>query len=171
MNEITEMTKSNMKSHYTAEEIAVALDLTERRIQQLAKEGILPKVEKGKYNLAECIRAYDLYVQDSSKPATPKDSKSRWLDAKAEKAELELKVFKGGLITTGEVKNAWTDLFITFRTRMLNIPTKLTPRIAACNSDLPTIENMLQSEIEDALTELSKYKPEEDSQEQQNQLD
>ena len=35
--------------------IARFLNLTERRVQQLARDGIIPKAEKGKYDLVRCV--------------------------------------------------------------------------------------------------------------------
>lgn len=53
-----------------AQQTGVAVDvvaglfgLTPRRIQQLAKEGVLPKAERGRYNLAACVRSYVAHLQ------------------------------------------------------------------------------------------------------------
>ena len=48
----------------TVKELASLLELTPRRIQQLAKEGTFPKIERGKYALDECVRAYVQYWQE-----------------------------------------------------------------------------------------------------------
>jgi hypothetical protein len=36
--------------------IAKLLNITERRLQQLAKEGVIPKTERGRYPLVESAR-------------------------------------------------------------------------------------------------------------------
>lgn len=43
--------------------IAQVFGLTPRRIQQLVAEGILPRGERGRYDLAACVRAYITYLQ------------------------------------------------------------------------------------------------------------
>lgn len=43
--------------------IARLLNITERRLQQLAREGIVPKVRHGEYPLAGCIRGYITFLQ------------------------------------------------------------------------------------------------------------
>ena len=43
--------------------VAGLFGLTPRRIQQLAKEGVLPKAERGRYNLAACVRFYVAHLQ------------------------------------------------------------------------------------------------------------
>jgi phage terminase Nu1 subunit (DNA packaging protein) len=45
--------------------IARLLNITERRLQQLAREGIVPKAARGQYPLAGCVRAYIQYLQNS----------------------------------------------------------------------------------------------------------
>ena len=48
----------------TAKQLADLLELTPRRVQQLAKEGTFPKIERGRYPLVECVRAYVRYWQE-----------------------------------------------------------------------------------------------------------
>ena len=48
----------------TAKQLADLLELTPRRVQQLAKEGTFPKIERGRYPLVECVRAYVHYWQE-----------------------------------------------------------------------------------------------------------
>lgn len=44
--------------------IARLLNITERRLQQLAREGIIPKSERGVYPLAASVRGYVTYLQN-----------------------------------------------------------------------------------------------------------
>lgn len=48
---------------YSAALIAKLLNITERRLQQLAKDGVVPKAARGKYPLAGCVRGYVTYLQ------------------------------------------------------------------------------------------------------------
>lgn len=47
-----------MQLLYKVAVIARFLNLTERRVQQLARDGIIPKPEKGKYDLVGCVQGY-----------------------------------------------------------------------------------------------------------------
>jgi len=38
--------------------IAKLLDLSERRVQQLSREGVIPKAERGQYDLIGSVRGY-----------------------------------------------------------------------------------------------------------------
>lgn len=87
--------------------------------------------------------------------------KLRLLKAQAEKAELELEVLKDKYIEVSEVEFEWSNLVLIFRARMLAIPSKLVRSLAAAGSDFAKIEQILEDEIYDALTELSKHGDEE----------
>lgn len=43
-------------------EVAKKMGLKIRRVQQLAKAGIIPKDERGKYHLIDCLSQYVLYL-------------------------------------------------------------------------------------------------------------
>jgi hypothetical protein len=44
-------------------EVAQVCNLTVRRIQQLAREGVLPREAHGEYDLVACMQAYIRYLQ------------------------------------------------------------------------------------------------------------
>ena len=44
--------------------IARLLDLSERRIQQLSREGVIPKADRGQYDLVGAVRGYVAYLRD-----------------------------------------------------------------------------------------------------------
>lgn len=52
--------------NYPASFYAKLFDVTERRIQQLAKEGTIPKSARGKYPLIGTIKGYVKYLQERS---------------------------------------------------------------------------------------------------------
>lgn len=52
--------------NYPASFYAKLFDVTERRIQQLAKDGTIPKAARGKYPLIGTIKGYVKFLQDRS---------------------------------------------------------------------------------------------------------
>ena len=46
--------------------IAKLLDLTERRVNQLAKDGVLPKSARGRYELVPVVRAYIRFLREKT---------------------------------------------------------------------------------------------------------
>lgn len=147
--------------NHKVSDIAKALQLSDRRVQQLVQANLLPKPVNGKYDLAGCIRAYEKYINDSKVRNFASneliEQKLRLLKAQAEKAEFEIEILKGRYVEASEVEFTWSDLIIAFRSRMLAIPAKLVRQLAAAGSDFAKLEKILEDEIYDALLELSKH--------------
>jgi hypothetical protein len=156
-----------MNTSNKVSDIAKALSLSERRVQQLVQERVLPAPINSSYNLSLCVKAYGQYLLEKQMIKTGTSDlateKLRLLKAQAEKAELELEVLKDKYIEVSEVEFSWSNLVLVFRARMLAIPSKLVRPLAAAGSDFAKIERILEDEIYDALTELSKHGDEEDS--------
>ncbi|PCJ29616.1 MAG: hypothetical protein COA94_01050 [Rickettsiales bacterium] len=147
---------------YSISTISKLLNLSERRVQQLSKDGIIPKAERGKYDLVSSVQGYVgyLYARAFGKNTASIDAhaeKARLLKAQATKAELELDILKDKYIETEEVEFLYGGLVLVFRSKMLSMPSKLVRRLAAVGSDFARIEKILEDEIYEALTELSKY--------------
>lgn len=54
----------------SAAQAAALLDLTERRVQQLAREGVIPKASHGRYPVAGAVRGYIGYLRDEVRRST-----------------------------------------------------------------------------------------------------
>ena len=52
-----------MATTYSTTTIAKLLKLSERRVQQLTKDGIIPKVDRGKYELVPAVHGYIDYLR------------------------------------------------------------------------------------------------------------
>jgi phage terminase Nu1 subunit (DNA packaging protein) len=149
-------------NNHKVSDIAKILSLSERRVQQLVKEGILPTPTDGSYHLSGCVEAYQQYLMKKqlTKNGSSTDlatEKLRLLKAQADKAELELEALKGKYIEVTEVEFEWSNLLLAFRSKMLNMPSKLACTLAAAGSDFAKLEQILEDEIYEALTELGKY--------------
>ena len=149
---------------YPGATIAKLLNLTERRVQQLAKEGIVVRDGKGKYDLVGSVRGYVKYLQDRAlgKEIAPIDShaeKARLLRAQADKTELEVKALQKTLVPVMQVETTWMMMLAAFRSHMLSLPAK-TAHLLAPIDDNAEIERILREQIYEGLTELSEYDPE-----------
>ena len=49
--------------------IAKLLDLSERRVQQLSREGVIPKATRGQYDLVGSVRGYVRYLRSRNRKA------------------------------------------------------------------------------------------------------
>ena len=148
---------------YPVSTIAKLFNLTERRVQQLASEGVIPKPERGKYDLVASVRGYIAYLQDRAfgKEITHVDAhqeRARLLKAQADKTELEVKTLKSELIPSNEVEAQWAGLVVAFRSRMLGLPTR-GAHLAIGHKEFHAIESGLRELVHEALTEISLYDP------------
>ena len=146
---------------YPASTLAKLFNLTERRVQQLAKEGVIPKPERGKYDLVGAVRGYVKFLQERAEgrgvePNALHDERMRLLMAQAERAELEVAALYRSLLPYEEVVAAWQQLVAAFRARCLALPSKLAPRLAVIH-ERRRIQDALTAEIREALTELSRF--------------
>lgn len=139
--------------------IARFLNLTERRVQQLARDGIIPKPEKGKYDLVRCVQRYVHYLQERAYGSgeTPSDTyqeRARLIKAQADKTELEVATLKSELVPVDVVESDWLSHVSSCRSRLLAIPSKSAFQIATLKEP-DEIERFLKRAINEALAELS----------------
>lgn len=117
------------------EALARVLGLTARRVQQLAKEGVFPKAERGWYLLVPCIQAYIKFWQDrATAPERDAGSKSALLDAKtriarasAERTEAENLVFLRSLIPAEAHFGVVEALLIALSDQLKSLPQRWRP--------------------------------------------
>ncbi len=146
---------------YPVEAIGKLLNLTPRRIQQLVREGVIPRAERGKYDLIRTIRGYVKYLQERAEgravePTDLHGERTRLLKAQADKTELEVDERKGALIPAERVVEAWQRLVAAFRAKCLALPSKLAPQLAAVN-EIPEIQHYIAGGVREALEELSRF--------------
>ena len=112
--------------------IARLLDLSERRIQQLSREGVIPKAERGQYDLVGSVRGYVVYLRDLAVKAQAGApdfgvERARLIKAKADLAEMEADGRRGDLLPADAVEAAWTAVLARLRARLLVLPDRLAP--------------------------------------------
>ena len=77
---------------------------------------------------------------------------------KRQQAELKLALMMGELHKGTDVEMVMNDMLASMRSRLLNLPSKISPRIAM-KSDVGSIQKVLTVEIHEALNELKNYNP------------
>lgn len=140
--------------------------VTDRRIRQMAEEGILERAAKGRYKLVDSLRNYILTLKLSAE-GTGIDNPDGEIDIDEEKAlhervkrhisELKLRTMKGELHKSADVERVMTDMLAAFRTRILSIPSKVAPVLEF--RDANDIKERLLAECTEALSELKDYDP------------
>lgn len=143
------------------------IGVSDRRIRQLAEEGIIVRAAKGRYRLMDSIMNYilSLKVEMEASETAALDGE---IDLEAEKAihervkrqisELKLQTMKGDLHKSEDVERVMTDMLVAVRTKLLSMPAKLAPRLA-CRTDADYIRKAVNQEVLEALNELKDYNP------------
>ena len=146
--------------------LSKTLGISERMVRYLAQDGIMVKTSSGRYKLQESMYNYiaNLRVNNDmgNGGATQledelvlEDEKAAHERIKRHITELKLALMKGKVHKAEDVEVVMTDMLANFKTKLLALPTKLTPLLV--DKDKSQIQTILTDEIHEALAELSEY--------------
>lgn len=157
--------KENLQS--TAD-MANLFDMTERHVQQLAKDGVIDgKKVNGTYqfDLLPTIRKYIVYLRAKANGREQKNKKAEeekltaeadLKRAKADMAVLQLKELQGKMHRSEDVEAITTDLVYTIRSMIIALPGRLAVDVAAVSTAAEASE-IIRRECFAVLDELSNY--------------
>ena len=129
------------------ESLAKLLDLTPRRVQQLAKEGVIPKpATRGQYDIIPSVVAYIRHLRAVASGDGG--------DLQAEKTEVEIARLKGVLVPAAQVERAWASMIAAARAKLLTLPVRATPLVLPLSEE-SAIERLLTDMVLEALSELA----------------
>lgn len=138
--------------------IAKLLMLSPRRVQQLTADGVIPRAERGRYEIAPAVQGYIKYLQDRAITGNGDidyaTEKSRLTKAQADLAEIEVARSRGDVVGAEQLTRNLTNLFTEIRTNMRNIPGRVSSSLLGL-TDERKLKTVLLAEIDQALTSLS----------------
>ena len=139
--------------------IARLLDLSERRVQQLSREGVIPKAERGQYDLIGSVRGYVRYLRDQALKAQAgapdyAAERARFIRARADLAEMEAEEKRRSLIAADQIEAAWIAVLALLRTRLLALPDRLAPQVFE-QSTVGDTRNLIRAAIREVLDDLA----------------
>ena len=146
----------------SVDDVANALGITARRVQQLTAEGIFPKNEKeGEYNLFACIRAYIDYKiglelknkQKTTNGLIKEDEQARYAAAQADKIEFELSIKREEYLKAAEIQKLIENAVSNCRSKLLAIPKKTAIQLVGISKPAE-IEQVIKKFIYEGLNEL-----------------
>ena len=140
----------------SAQTVAKYCNVDLRRVQQLTKQGILPRVRRGKHDLLACLAAYIRYCQQQREDKDEHAERMRLLSAQADKAEIEAALMKHDVIPAQDVADGINVMVSNMRARLLAIPSSTAPLVSP-DAPAPT-EKIIRAKIYEALEELSRVK-------------
>ncbi|WP_242221678.1 hypothetical protein [Shinella zoogloeoides] len=139
----------------TSKQVAVLLGLTERRIRQLADDGIAVRIAHGQYDGAKTIQNY---VSSMTGPAKTRDEAldeakeaARLKKEQADNWELKNAKLRNELLPVDEVVRVWSEQIAYVKSGLLSVVPRVRQRIALSNEDAEAIDK----EIREAMTKLA----------------
>ena len=164
---MTENPKQNLQS---TEIMAKLFELDPRRVQQLAKEGVLPAASQRpyKFDLLPTVKAYIRYLRDraNGKEAKTADTVKAEADklraeadlkqSKAKIAELQLKELEGKMHRSEDVEAMTNDLVYTARSMIMALPGRLAMDVVQAGS-ANEASALIRAECYKILNELAGY--------------
>lgn len=161
----TGKTKLDERTIVNTKALAKMFNMTERNVRYLVEEGIIARVNHGRYDLIDTVSRYVTFLKmsndglDESKVQESLEYE-KWLHEKAkrEKAEIELSHIKKEMHKADEVEKVLNHMLASFRSKMLALPSKVALFLAS-KDDPKEIEALLERDIYEALSELADYEP------------
>ena len=150
--------------------IAKLFGVTERRVQQLAAEGIIPAVTKKplKFDLLPTVQTYIKYLSLKANSREPKSNDNVQAEAdklraeadlkqsKAKIAEMQLKELEGTMHRSEDVEAMTTDLVYTIRGMIMALPGRLAMDVVQAGTAAEA-SALIRNECYKILEELSGY--------------
>jgi len=142
----------------SGKQLSEILDLSARRIQQLAKSGTIPTQEKrNRYRLVESIQGYIKYLRGQvvhgDAPQDLKEAKLRQEKARAEILELEALQKNGELQHQDDIEKVWTSIAGLIKTKLLALSTRVSADVYGSTS-LVQVRTRINEEVDLILNEL-----------------
>ena len=143
---------------YPVKTIAKLLMLTERRVQQLSKDGVVPRAPDGGYELAPAVQGYIRFLQERSTGNASQVSnvdyhkeRARKIKAEADIAEIEAAKRRAEAIDAQEVKQAWQLVLGEVRANMIGVtPARIAQRVRGVDREAE-LKRIVREEIELAM--------------------
>lgn len=150
--------------------IAKLFGVTERRVQQLAQEGIIPAAQRKpyKFDLLPTVQAYIKHLSDKAYGKEQKSTDNVQAEAdklraeadlkqsKAKIAEMQLKEFEGKMHRSEDVEAMTNDLVYTVRSMIMALPGRLAMDVIQVSSAAEA-SALIRAECYKILNELAGY--------------
>lgn len=148
---------------YSTKAVAKLLGLTDRRVQQLTAEGIIPAVSTGGgygYDLAPAVQAYIAYIksnaQSGGEPARERELKRQKMEVEIalkesqnENQRLKMDITAGKYVSVEEVQLDYARFFVAFKKFALSLPGRLVSQLSGTVEPLEArrIEKELAADV------------------------
>lgn len=149
----------------TTVELAEYLGLSDRRIRQLEKEGVVVKSQRGRYDLKASVLGYINSIRQQEKrmdasleklKISKEATSLQHEQLKKRRTELQVQELERKLHRAEDVEYFWNAMVLAVKSRLTAIPVKCAPLLAGIE-DRKEIQAILKREVSDALNEIADY--------------
>lgn len=152
------------KEKCSVKKLARIFNLTEMRVQQLAKMDVVVKTERGLYDLWASVKGYIRYLQDKNTKKhglegddnSYESQRTRVYRARAEILEAQSLAIRGELHDGACIAEMVGEGLANLRAKLLAIPNTAGPQLAD-EGDPNKCAAIIESLVHEALTECSRY--------------
>ncbi len=133
-------------------EISSWLDVTGRRVQQLAKEKVIPKSRRGFYDLKRCVVNYIRFLRGTGETQDLQQVRVRHLTQRTKKLEVETSQLEGSLILKTELQRLLKEYVSAAQTAFSILPAQLSAVLVQLREpDQKLISYIIQYAIQDTI--------------------
>ena len=141
------------------EQVANVLNMTPQMVNRHVKQNGMPRISRGEYDLVKCVHWYidynDRQIREAHRGTeTESQARVRLVVASANLREVEFMQACGDLIEVDVAQDLWQRVAVSFRNKLLLIPTKLAPQVITCKEP-GEAQALMEADIQEALHELS----------------
>jgi len=141
--------------------LAGILGITVQRVTQLQAEGVFPRIGRNRHNVANCVQAFVKHREAAVRAElgdgqSLTSARTDWVQTRARIAHVEYQARIGELAPVDDVARAWAAIVTTVRTRLLSVPSHISARCGAPDSQSRArVHEIAEQLIHNALEELS----------------
>lgn len=145
-------------------ELAMILGLSARRVQQMAQDGTIIAVQRGRFPLCDAVQRYINFLSKDnvSEEDLKVDKVRRTADAslrstKAKIAQLELQELQGKMHSSDDVEAITSDMIFSIRGALIALPGRLAVDVVRVKTPAEVAE-LIRKEVHKIMRELSNYR-------------
>jgi len=145
-------------------QVAAALDLSTKMVNDLIARGTITKKPRGQYNIEEAVKEYVRHIREVAAGRLRAgeldlaEERARLAKEQADAKEMENAVSRGDLVYIDDVAKQVEAQLNAVRTRLLAIPSKAAPLVVGATTTAET-KSVIEDMVEEALNELAGYDP------------
>lgn len=155
-----EAKKISDETEISTTELAKVLGVTARRVQQMAQDGTITTVHRGRFHLCDSVQQYIKFLSkekdNSPQEKERQDAEVSIKKAKAIVAVLEAKELQGKMHRSEDVAAMTEDLIYAIRGMLLALPGRLAVDVVNTSTPAEAAET-IRKEVYKIMEELSHY--------------